>query len=271
MSQDRDYLHGYTKEEQQRLIDQARVLAPYIYEGVDFSQKKKLLEVGCGVGAQTEILLKKYPQLEIHGVDVSEQQLDLARERLGSYISSGRLRLTAADATRLETIQDSGFDCVYVCWFLEHVYEPTKVLESIQKVVGKGVMISITEVNNSSLFVDPYSPSILEYWNQFNDYQWAIKGHPFIGLQVANLIHSAGYSEIQTFPRHFLFDSRKPEEKKQFLKYFFGIFKSANDILVKKGRIHHELIHAVERDFDAAGENEMSVFYYSYVHTLALT
>lgn len=271
MSQERDYLHGYTKEEQARLIEQARILAPYIYEGVDFSQKKKLLEVGCGVGAQTEILLKKYSQLEIHGVDVSSHQLDLARERLSSYISSGRLKLTCADATRLDSIQDSGFDCVYLCWFLEHVYEPLEVLKSIKKAVGTGVMISITEVNNSSLFIDPYSSSIFEYWNQLNDYQWSIQGHPFIGLQIANQLQASGYQQIQSFPRHFLFDSRKPAERKQFLKYFFGIFKSANENLVKKGRIHHELIHAVERDFEAASENDMSVFYYSYVHTLAIT
>ncbi|MCB0407612.1 MAG: methyltransferase [Bdellovibrionales bacterium] len=269
--EDRDYLHGYSHDEQMRLIEQARVLEPYIYEGIDFSKNKKILEVGCGVGAQTEILLNKFPHLKIHGVDVSQAQIALAKERLNAFIEDGRLELTCADATDLSSVEGEGFDAIYICWFLEHVYEPIKVLEAVKKRVGVGCPIYITEVNNSSLFIDPYSPHILEYWNQFNDYQWTIQGHPFVGLQLANMLKSSGYTDIVTKPRYFLFDARNPEERTHFLKYFFGIFKSANDNLVRKGRIHHELIQLVEKDFDAAAANPNSVFYYSYIHTTALT
>jgi ubiquinone/menaquinone biosynthesis C-methylase UbiE len=268
---DRDYLHGYSRDEQMRLIDQARILAPYIYEGVDLKNKKKILEVGCGVGAQTEILLKRYPDIEVHGVDVSQAQIALASERLQSYIEKGRLRLTCADATDLSTVREEGFDAVYICWFLEHVYDPVRVLGAVKTKVGPGVPVFITEVNNSSLFIEPYSPHIIEYWNQLNDYQWTIKGHPFVGLQMGNMLHGLEFKHIQTIPRHFFFDSRHLDERRLFLKYFFGIFKSANDNLVRKGRIHHELIKNVERDFDAAADNENSVFYYSYVHTQAET
>ena len=265
----RDYLHGYSKQEQQRLVDQAAFLERWIYEGVDFSKNKKLLEVGCGVGAQTEILLKRFPHLEIHAVDVSQEQVAVARERLSEFIDSGQLKVSQADATDLESINDSGFDSAFLCWLLEHVYEPEAVLKSVRSTIQPGGDIVLTEVNNSSLFVHPYSPNILEYWFQFNDYQWSIQGHPFIGLQMGNILNRTGYSQIVTEPRNFFFDSRMAKERGEFLKYFFGIFKSANENLVAKGRVHHEMIEKVREDFEKASEADNSVFYYSFVRGTA--
>ncbi|WP_332911995.1 hypothetical protein [Algoriphagus boritolerans] len=42
------YLHGFTSEEQQRLVDQAGFLAPLIYPTVNFAGCRKLLEIGSG-------------------------------------------------------------------------------------------------------------------------------------------------------------------------------------------------------------------------------
>ncbi|NQZ01440.1 MAG: methyltransferase domain-containing protein [Bdellovibrionales bacterium] len=269
MSEDRDYLHGYTHEEQQRLIDQAEILAPQLYEGLDFSNHKKMLEVGCGVGAQTGLLAERFPELHIHGVDVSQAQVALAKDRLPGLIKQGRVQFTCADATDLTAMEDDGFDSAYICWFLEHVYEPIAVLKSLKAKLKPGSKVYLTEVNNSSLFVQPYSPNILQYWSQFNDYQWTINGHPFIGLMLPNLLLKAGFKNVVSEPRSFFFDDRDPAEREKFMNYFFGIFNSANDILVRKGRIHHEMIKEVQNEFERAMTSEGSVFYYSYVRATA--
>jgi ubiquinone/menaquinone biosynthesis C-methylase UbiE len=222
MSEDRDYLHGYTKVEQQRLIDQAEILAPQLYEGLDFSAHKKMLEVGCGVGAQTGLLLERFPGLYIHGVDVSQAQIGLAKERLSGLVDEGRAKFTCADATDLTSMEDGGFDSAYICWFLEHVYEPIAVLKSLKEKLQPGSKVYLTEVNNSSLFVQPYSPNILKYWSELNDYQWTINGHPFIGLMLANLLLKAGFKNVQTEPRSFFFDDRDPVDRQKFMNYFLG-------------------------------------------------
>jgi hypothetical protein len=46
------YLHGYTREEQNRLCEQARITEQRIFDTVDFSECEHILELGCGVGAQ---------------------------------------------------------------------------------------------------------------------------------------------------------------------------------------------------------------------------
>jgi len=82
------YLHGYSPEEQARLVKQARFLEPTVFENVNFSKQQKLLEVGCGVGAQTEILLRRFPHLKIHGIDSSKPQITRARARLAPLVNA---------------------------------------------------------------------------------------------------------------------------------------------------------------------------------------
>ena len=91
MAQDRKgYIHGYSTSEQDRLYQQARFLEERLYSSVDFSRAKRILEVGSGVGAQTEILLERFPHLHIDCVDSSEAQLERARKHLKGAVADGR-------------------------------------------------------------------------------------------------------------------------------------------------------------------------------------
>ena len=77
-----NYVHGFDPEEQLRLKEQAEFLAPMVYKELDFSGCKQLLEVGSGVGAQTRIMLERFPDLQITCVDYSAVQLAQARINL---------------------------------------------------------------------------------------------------------------------------------------------------------------------------------------------
>lgn len=265
----RQYLHGYTTTEQQRLIEQARLLAPFVYKGLDFSTVTKLLEVGCGVGAQTEILLEKFEQLKVTAVDVSPEQLTLGRSRLSQAVHEGRVEFIEADATELGLVAED-HDGAFVCWFLEHVSDPVKVLKEVKSRLKPGAEVVVTEVNNSSLFIDPYSPHTLKYWYEFNDYQWSIEGHPFLGLQLGNYLSEAGFKNIEVEFRPLFFDGRDPQSRSVFLKYFFELLKSANDSLVSNKRVDPETILQVEAEFKAANDSPRGLIYYSFVRARAI-
>src|SRR5690606_41975834 len=49
------YLHGFSPTEQARLMKQARLAESTIFRNIDYAGATRLLEVGSGVGAQTEI------------------------------------------------------------------------------------------------------------------------------------------------------------------------------------------------------------------------
>lgn len=262
------YLHGFDRKEQERLVHQARFLEPFVYAGVDLEYRPTLLEVGCGVGAQTQIMCRRFPDLKITGVDLSEQQLAMAQRQLKREIKSKKVQLHQQDAQKLN-LPKKDFDAAFLCWFLEHVPDPLKVLKQVRKHLRSGAKIYCSEVFNQTLFMEPYSPAYLKYWFEFNDYQWTIKGHPFVGAQLGNLLKEAGFADIQTEVRPFHFDSREPERRAAFTEYFYQILLSAEKSLLDTGRVTEETLKQMKKEVETVKKTKDAVFFYAFMRATA--
>ena len=132
------YLHGFTSEEQDRLMRQARQLEPAIHDRLPFRRARSLLEVGCGVGAQTSILLRYFPDLKVTGVDRSPENLARARDNLAHCAwASERYEFVEGDAATLP-FEASSYDAAFLCWILEHVADPARVLSEVRRVLRPG-------------------------------------------------------------------------------------------------------------------------------------
>lgn len=263
-----EYLHGFDKKEQERLLHQAKFLEPYVYEGINFKSVKNLLEVGCGVGAQSQLLLKKFPKMKITGIDLSGPQLEAAGYNLRNQIKNKRIELFQQDAQKLE-LEFEKFDAAFICWFLEHVPSPLEVLKQVYKHLKKGATICLTEVFNQTLFMEPYSSAYLKYWFEFNDLQWSMKGHPFVGAQLGHYLKEAGYKDIKIEFRALHFDSRSPKKRAEFVEYFFQILLSAEGKLLESKRVDQNLIQKMHQEVNHVKESKDAVFYYSFVRATA--
>lgn len=268
MKRDDVYLHGFSKTEQNRLIKQAKRLENHVYSGIDLKNVKNLIEVGCGVGAQTEILLKRHRHLHITGVDMAHEQLGMAEQRLKKYIKQGRVELIQADAAKLSKIKKT-FDGAFVCWFLEHVPDPLQVLKEIRKVLVRNGILYCTEVQNSSLFVDPYSPAVLKYWAEFNDYQWVTKRHPFVGTQLGNLLLHAGFKKITTEAHIFLADARDQKERVRFFEDYTELLLSAAPQLLEAKKITPALAKKVHNEMKAHTRNKNAILFDTWMRARA--
>lgn len=263
-----EYLHGFDPKEQERLMHQARFLEPYVYAGIDLEESKNLLEVGCGVGAQTRILCRRFPDLNITGVDLSEAQLKLARRNLKKEIAQGRVQLKRQDAQKLKI--SGKYDAAFICWFLEHVPNPVQVLKRTKQHLKPGSKIYLSEVFNQTLFVNPYSPAFIKYWFEFNDLQWSIQGHPFVGAQLGNLLQEAGFKDIRIEPRPFHFDSRNPRKRSEFTEYFYHILLSAEKTLLESGRVTPEDLRKMKREVELVKKSKDAVFFYAFMRATAI-
>jgi ubiquinone/menaquinone biosynthesis C-methylase UbiE len=74
-----EYVHGYSEVEATRLADQAGTLAELLHHDTEYPAGCRVLEAGCGVGAQTRILARRSPAARFVSVDVSAESLALAR------------------------------------------------------------------------------------------------------------------------------------------------------------------------------------------------
>ena len=85
-----DYVHGYTDRESQRLTDQANTLTDLLHHDTVYEPGARVLEAGCGVGAQTVILARQSPEASFVSIDISTESLadtlaspDRSRNELG--------------------------------------------------------------------------------------------------------------------------------------------------------------------------------------------
>jgi ubiquinone/menaquinone biosynthesis C-methylase UbiE len=252
------YLHGYSKKEQERLYYQARLLEDEVYKDINFTKCRHILEVGSGVGAQTEILLERFPHLQISCVDLSEVQLRAAAERLKKYVMRDQVKLFLLNAEYLHTLPEK-YDGAFICWFLEHVPAPIRVLKSLKKVLKRNSTIYATEIQNAGFFVNPYSANILKYWFEFNDFQWEHRGNPFLGAELATLFKNSGYERIETYTKMFFYDKINIHNRNKFLKWLQQTLNGASPHLLKDKRVNQKQIRQVHNEIQKLIKNKNSV------------
>ncbi len=259
-----DYIHGFTKDEQDRLYKQSRVHENIIFSQIDFLEQKNIVEIGSGVGAQTQILMERFPHLHIDCVDASNEQIARARETLREPIQLGKVKLHQADAGKLP-FEGDAFDGAFICWLLEHVQNPLQILEEVRRVLKSGGVIYCNEVLNSTFYLHPYSPATLKYWFEFNDYQWSIKGDPFVGGKLANYLMKAGYQNITTKVLTHQYDNRTPKRRAAFIDYWCNLLLSGAPDLLKTGRVDEATISSMKEEFERIKKDPDAVIFYSWI------
>jgi ubiquinone/menaquinone biosynthesis C-methylase UbiE len=264
------YLHGFSSTEQARLVKQARIAETTIFRNIDYSGAKRLLEVGSGVGAQTEILLRRFPELHATCVDLNQAQLDAARENLGAMPwLEGRYALRHADAADLP-FEARGFDAAFLCWVLEHVPSPARVLAEVRRVLAPGAPVYITEVMNASFLLDPYSPNVWKYWMAFNDFQIEHGGDPFVGAKLGNLLLAGGFRDVSTEIKTFHLDNREPGRRETMIAFWEELLLSAADQLLTAGRVTDAVVEGMRHEMHQVQNDPNAVFFYSFVQARAV-
>ena len=184
------YLHTYSPTEQKRLRRQAELIQPYLYEGWEaIGQPQRILEIGCGVGAQLYFLRQRYPGAWLVGLDHSQEQLDTA----ASWLPGDRLELVRGRAEELPW-ESGSFDLVCIYWVLEHLPMPEVVLQEVDRVLRSGSWAVISEVHNPSMYFYPDCPTTMHYWKLYNQLQKQLGGNPEVGVQLPYLVTQRGWN-----------------------------------------------------------------------------
>jgi SAM-dependent methyltransferase len=99
--------------------------------------KLRWIDVGCGNGAFTELLVERAAPSEVQGIDPSEGQLAYARTRAAGR----RARFSQGDAMALP-FPDHRFDAAVMALVLVFVPDPRKGVEEMVRVVGSGGIVA---------------------------------------------------------------------------------------------------------------------------------
>jgi ubiquinone/menaquinone biosynthesis C-methylase UbiE len=154
---DAPYVHGYDQRENTRLQDQAATLIELLHFDTSYPAGSRVLEAGCGVGAQTLTLARNSPRALITSVDISESSLAEAK---GKAESAGltNVQFQQADVFHLPFGTES-FDHVFVCFVLEHLSRPVEALQALKNLLAIGGTITVIEGDHGSACFHPDSES----------------------------------------------------------------------------------------------------------------
>ncbi|MEW6010057.1 MAG: class I SAM-dependent methyltransferase [Euryarchaeota archaeon] len=157
-----DYVHGYSNEEATRLHDQAKTLSDLLHNNIKFPAGSRVLEAGCGVGAQTILLAKNSPDAQIISIDLFEESLNQARNLIKKE-GIKNVEFVKADIMDLPFEKES-FEHIFVCFVLEHTLDPIQTLKKLNKVLKPGGTITVIEGDHGSCYFHPESEQALKTW-----------------------------------------------------------------------------------------------------------
>ena len=128
-----DYVHGYEERESIRLEDQANCLSELLHEDSIFPKGSRILEAGCGVGAQTRIIAPKNPNSKFISIDISEDSVRKANALIQS-LDICNVEFQTGNIFDLKFHEES-FDHIIVCFVLEHLPNPKEAMTALKKVM----------------------------------------------------------------------------------------------------------------------------------------
>lgn len=124
-------------------------------EAADIDGSEHILNIGCGAGEDSVWNARAYGA-EVTGVNISETQLELARENAAEHGVSDLTTFNYDDFHELDTIDDESVDVVWGLEALSHSADRTRALEAAQRVLTAEGRVAFTDL---FLTVDPDSLS----------------------------------------------------------------------------------------------------------------
>ena len=213
------YVHGYSPREAERLSDQANTLSDLLHEGIRYAPGRRVLEAGCGTGAQTVFLAGNSLGAEIVSIDRSPISLEAARHRVGTA-GHRNVHFELADLFHLP-FPEASFDDVFVCFVLEHLAEPVKALAALRRMLKPQGTITVIEGDHGSWYCYPQTPEATRAVQCLVELQARAGGDSLIGRSLYPLLVRAGFRDAHVIPRMVYVDGSRPDLIEGFSKNTF--------------------------------------------------
>jgi SAM-dependent methyltransferase len=121
----------------------SRHLRRLIFDLIRPLEFESVLDVGCGQGSFLEGLRFKFPQVKLHGTEISHQAIAMARSR----VPEGRFEfLDLAQGHLNET-----FDLIVCSEVLEHIQDDTSAIRHLRAMTNKYLIVSSPQGRMRSL------------------------------------------------------------------------------------------------------------------------
>jgi len=262
-----DYVHGYDAKESNRLADQANTLTDLLHHDTSYPPGTRVLEAGCGVGAQTVILARRSPDAQFVSIDVSAESLDQAR----ALIAAEQIQnVTFRQRSLFDlTPEEETFDHIFVCFVLEHLSDPAAALRHLGTLLKTGGSLTAIEGDHGSFYCYPESAEAKRAVQCLIDIQAQFGGNALIGRSLYPLFQTAGFPDVTVSPRMVYVDTSRPQWVEGFSKRtFIAMVEGVREQALSLGMIDQATWDKGIADLCRATEAD-GTFCYTFVKAVA--
>ncbi len=256
------YVHGYDRRERERLQDQAGALVDLLHAGTSYPSGSRVLEAGCGVGAQTVTLARRSPGARFTAIDVSRASLEEAK-RATDDAGIVNVIFQQADIFNLP-FAPASFDHVFICFVLEHLSRPAEALALFNGLLKPGGTMTVIEGDHGSAFFHPDSAAARRVIACQVELQRAGGGDALIGRRVFPLMTEAGLGAVRVSPRLVYVDASRPALVEGFTRRTFtAMIEGVREAAIAAGLIDAGVKGAGVRDLHRTAAPD-GVFCYTF-------
>lgn len=178
----------------------------------------RVLDFGCGPGTISVGLAKRVEPGELHGIDIAESQIEMAREaaKAGGH-DNATFRVASVGDLPFE---DGFFDAAHGHAILMHVSQLDEGLAELKRVLKPGGTLSLRElVANSNMYEPDPDGRLRQATGVFSSLLTANGGHPQLGNGLKRLLLEAGFEDVRATASFELFSD---DEDRAFFQGFLS-------------------------------------------------
>lgn len=235
------YIHGTRKEEQGRLSTLNRITNNSFISYLGLRDEIKVCDFGCGLGNLIRDIDKRFPYVEITGVEISEEQYLKARK-----LNKNNNKVTLVNASIFQNnLPDNYFDITYCRYLLEHVNEPVRAVQEMVRVTKPGGKIISQENDLHNVMYFPEIPHYDYVMQRFCNLQVQMGGDPFIGRKLFTIYKQAKVVNIELAYEPEIYTENDTEKYKAWLKNSLDIFLGVKEELLCRNMIDEKIFDNV--------------------------
>lgn len=262
------YVHGYSQREMQRLYEQAEILAAILHDGTTYQPGSRVLEAGCGVGAQTRLLVRRSQNTFFTSIDISDLSLSSAAQ-LKQQPGFEKVTFLQADITNLP-FEDNAFDHVFVCFVLEHLDKPQDALRQLKRVLKTNGTLTVIEGDHGSCFWHPHTAQSQAAWEGLIAAQRANGHDPNIGRRLTPVLTEAGFA-VETCRPAWLYADRLNKNLRDGMvnHIIVPMVQSAQEQILADNLVPQSIYRQGIEDLSRVDQIEEGTFFYTWFKALA--
>jgi ubiquinone/menaquinone biosynthesis C-methylase UbiE len=135
-----DYFHPYLWPEKKSREEALEHTHEYIFKKADLPGSARVADYGCGIGAFTELLARKYEN--VTSLNFNKKQLRAAEKRIKD---ANITNVTFVEADIMKSSFEDEFDAVFYYDVAPHIPDKEKALKIIHRALKPGGLVIMTE------------------------------------------------------------------------------------------------------------------------------